>query len=373
VAIGGHQYETRVKTKAEGRAWVKKKVAEFEDGELAAPGKRMTLSEWLRRWVSDLATSRKAKSQAPRSPKTIIGYEKKLELYVIPTLGSLRLDQLTSAHISRLHEWMAAGRVAEAGIVLGKGVGVSPSTISATHIILRAALQEAVDPHHLIRWNPAGKPPAISPASKYHAKLISIDQWRAAINAAGDVWGGAMPVLAATMGLRRGEISALRWQDIYLDDGYPWLWVSGSLQSVKGQGLVRLPPKNATSDRQIAMPEVAASFLRARRQDAGYVVSDDGRSPVEPSSAYRRSWVVLRERIELPPTARLHDLRHFVAYHQHLGEVLPLALQSGYFGHSVKGTTLGVYVAPHLRQDELRDETRKVASVIDALYNSGDL
>ena len=328
-----------------------------------------------------MTKSPKKGSEAPRSPKTTIGYAKKLQLYVMPTLGLLRLDQLEPDHILRLHGWMAAGRVDGEGIILGKGKGVKPRTIRATHLVLRAALNDA-KLWNLIRWNPAKAvdPPAIPQASKYQPKLLSPDQWRAAIVAADRVWGGAMPVLAAMMGLRRGEISALRWSDIYLDGDYPWLWVSGSLQSVKGEGLVRLPPKNETSNRQIAIPAVAAAFLRAIRRDSGFVITNNDKDPVEPSSAYRRSWVVLRERIGLPATARLHDLRHFVATHQHLKEVLPLALQSAYFGHAVTGTTLSIYVGPHLRElvegnaTLLREESRKVAAAIDGIYaGSGDL
>ena len=82
--------------------------------------------------------------------------------------------------------------------------------------------------------------------------------------------------------------------------------------------------------------------------------------------------VVLRQQLGLPETARLHDLRHYVVFHQHVRSTTPLALQAAYFGHALSGTTLELYVEPHLKQkpETLRRYSRQIANAIDALYQS---
>ncbi|MHB1527374.1 MAG: tyrosine-type recombinase/integrase [Candidatus Dormibacteria bacterium] len=302
-------------------------------------------------------------STAPRSPKTTVGYRKKMELYVYPTLGRLRLDQVGVDHLTRLHTWMAAGRVEGTDIVLGKGSGVTERTIGATHGILRAALNDAVRRKEL-RWNPAGAvdPPAIR--EPYIAKIITPAQWRQVIDSAKEVSNGALVVLAAAMGLRRGEILALRWdEDVHLDDEFPWLRVSGGLQHVTGEGLVRLRPKNVTSDRSLAIPKVAADLLRAARCDSGYVIGHEDGSPFDPAGAYRRIWGPLRAGLGLG-TVRLHDLRHTIITHQHMTNAVPVAVQAAYFGHSLSGTTFKIYTHVTL------EDTRLVAQAIDDIYDA---
>ena len=59
----------------------------LKDGGENVDPSRETTAEFLRRWLRDYA-------EVQVRPKTLLEYRKKLELYVIPDLGNIRLDRL---------------------------------------------------------------------------------------------------------------------------------------------------------------------------------------------------------------------------------------------------------------------------------------
>ena len=60
-------------------------------------------------------------------------------------------------------------------------------------------------------------------------------------------------------GLRRGELLALAWDDVDLDRGI--LRVRGTVQRLRGQGLVFGPPKSSRSRPQGVLPRVVLDVL----------------------------------------------------------------------------------------------------------------
>src|SRR5437763_9830625 len=86
-----------------------------------------TVEEFLRSW---LETSVKPRVR----PLTYAGYKVNVEKHLIPTLGKIRLDQLTPQHV----QMMMNNRLA---------AGFSPKTISYLHQVLRTSLGLAV------RWD----------------------------------------------------------------------------------------------------------------------------------------------------------------------------------------------------------------------------
>lgn len=57
----------------------------------------LTLKDWLQYWLSEIAEPNLA-------PNTVSGYRNNIESYIVPLLGSKRLDQLTPQDVRRLHE-----------------------------------------------------------------------------------------------------------------------------------------------------------------------------------------------------------------------------------------------------------------------------
>ncbi len=129
---------------------------------------------------------------------------------------------------------------------------------------------------------------------------------------------GALLILAVTTGMRQGELLALRWRDVDLERGT--LAVTGTLQRVNGEGLVRGEPKTARSrrrktpahaDRSSRSPPPAGDPSRypahGRRSwtPGDWVFTGPFGAPRD-ANAVRAAWHRLCRRAGLPPI-RFHD------------------------------------------------------------------
>lgn len=126
-------------------------------------------------------------------------------------------------------------------------------------------------------------------------------------------------MLAVMMGMRRGEICALRWSDVDLDGRK--IHISRSLEQTKA-GLVFKSPKTAKSRRTISMPRVLVQALRQHKgrqaqirllagdlyQSQDLVCARDDGSPIPPNTMSGNFYRLFR-RAGIKKV-RFHDLRH---------------------------------------------------------------
>jgi integrase len=130
---------------------------------------------------------------------------------VLPTLGAIPLDRLSTIDIDRCYSklWRR---------------GLSAGSIRRTHGFLRSALQQAVKWRKLER-NPAATAtiPGLRPVAP--TRLPEAATIRAVIGAASTGFG-VLVRLAVHTGARTGELVALRWHDIDLDDRVARIWQS---------------------------------------------------------------------------------------------------------------------------------------------------
>ena len=107
---------------------------------------RMTLAEWLNRWLEQMAPTLR--------PGTLNHYRSDLAHHVVPYLGQKKLTQLTSADLRNLYNILKErGRVKPRP---GQNPGLSPTTVHGIHATLSQALSAAVD-QGLMPVNPAGQ------------------------------------------------------------------------------------------------------------------------------------------------------------------------------------------------------------------------
>lgn len=262
--------------------------------------KPQTVAQWLAYWLDEI------KGHDGTRPSTLARYRYAINGHIVPVLGKVRLDKLTPADVRRLH---AARRDS-----------MKPASLAKVHAVLRAALADA-ERMDLVSRNVAKsvQPPKLGTAEP---RELTVEQARRFLDVAAGDRLEALFVVALTMGLRRGELPGLRWDDVDLDAGT--LRVVRSAQRVSGT-LCLVEPKTRGSRRPLPIPATTVEALRRHqeRQDqeraaAGTAWKDNGLvfastvgTLMEPRNVTRRVQQ-LRLRADLP-TLRLHDFRHACA------------------------------------------------------------
>ena len=295
-----------------------------------APGGRDTVATYLMAWLDGLGASVK--------PATGEKYRRDITLHVLPYVGRLPLPRLTPQRLQRLY-----GDLAEAGL--------SSMSIRHVHAVVHKALKQGV------RWGKVARNVAdlVDPpqAPRHEMQTLTLEQVRTLLRAVEEDRLGALYALAVTTGMRRGELLGLRWSDV--DVPNQALAVTGSLQRVKGKGLVRVEPKTARSRRRILLTPTAVAALGRHQsaqaverlkaadwwQDQDLVFCSVVGTPLEPGNMLRRSFHPLLIRAGLP-SIRFHDLRHTAATVM-LGRGVHPKIASEMLGHATVGITLDTY------------------------------
>jgi integrase len=167
-------------------------------------------------------------------------------------------------------------------------------------------------------------------------------------------------LLAVLCGLRRGEISALRWGSVSLE--LAQLAVVQSAEQLNNT--VRLKEPKSGRARTVALPSIIVEELRAHRleraqallrlgvrlSDESFVCCHDDASMMQPTYLSHQ-WLKKIRKSGLP-VRRLHDLRHTHAT-QLLASGIHPKIASERLGHSKVGITLDLYshVLPGMQED----------------------
>lgn len=205
------------------------------------------------------------------------------------------------------------------------------------------------------------------PSPRYKVgKGLSVEQVRKILDASTGHRLHALYIVAATMGLRRGELVGLRWSDLDLDEGT--LRVQQTVQRVAGK-LHVLDAKTEDSEAMLPLPEVTWLTLlehqehqQAERaalaevwEDHDLVFPSERGTPMEPTNL-SRSFAQLRNVAGLPDV-RLHDLRHtVVSLLMELG--VPPHVVQAIARHADVKVTLKIYA--HANLDAMRQALGKL-------------
>jgi integrase len=307
---------------------------------------RVTVAEYLRQWLADYAKPKVA-------PRTYERYEEIVRLHLAPELGHLKLAKLRPAQISAFY-----AKELEKGNKQTKGA-LSAQTVLHHHRVLKEALRQAVK-WQLLYHNPAE---AVEPPrpEKREMKTLTAEETKELFKTSeGSALHGPI-VLAATTGMRAGEVLGLHWRELDLHEGR--LYVTQALQATRSQGLVFRQPKTAKSKRPVKLlpltvailkahgKEQAAERLRAGKEwkDQDLVFPTENGLPWHPSH-FHNAWRKFARDNGIQ--VRFHDLRHTHATLL-LCEGIHPKVVSERLGHSTVGITLDTYshVLPDL-QDE---------------------
>lgn len=323
------------RTKAEAREHLNAVLAEMASGRYVPPSKDTVGQFLVNRWLPAV--------QGSLRPSTFDSYERNIRVHVLPRLGSLRLQDLSTAHLQTLY-----GELLESGRATGEG-GLSPRTVRYIHRTLKKALSDAVA-WSLISVNPDGTvvPPKVEAPERSTWTPAELNTFLRFVQ--GDPLELAWHLLATT-GMRRGEVLGLRWSDIDLVRRTITISRAAVVVSHK---LVDSQPKTKRSRRTLPIDARTEKLVRRHRsrqleerlmsgvpagEDDLLFTWPDGR-PIHPTWLSKKFRKVSAE-AGLPPI-RLHDLRHSFATAALASGVQPTVV-SDLLGHSTVAFTLDTY------------------------------
>ena len=277
-------------------------------------------------------------------------YRDKIDHYINPVLGNIPLGKLTGQDVQ---QWVnQISRKSPAS-----GNPISPKSVRNVLLVLRPALDRAVD-LHLIQENPAARV-VLPKREHYHPKVYADTDIRKMLIAAHgtDLYFPLM--LALFTGMRRGELIALRWQDV--DFSEKKLYVRHSIVSVQGVPEMK-GPKTESGKREIALSDRIIDLLKEqfdRFPRSEYVVCQKNGQPFSPD-AFSRKFQRFLSRNHLPHL-RLHDLRHASAtlMIEHGVDIKTVQIR---LGHSDISTTLNIY--SHMTEQMNRNAADKLDEVL---------
>jgi integrase len=265
-----------------------------------------TVGEYVNRWLAEVVRPNLA-------PLTYATYETFSRLYIVRGLGAKRLDRLQTRDVQ---VWLnkiratcqccAQGKDAARPVAKRRCCSVAeccedvPSvrTISDIRATLRSALSHAVS-EDLITKNVAVavKLPAARSRKRRAWSSEEARRFLESARADDDPFYAAY-VLVLVLGLRKGEVLGLTWDDVDLDGAE--LTIGWQLQRV-GRQLLRRDTKTEGFDATLPLPSICVAALRRRQaqqlkaeaeagsawQDFGLVFTTRYGTPIEPRNFSR--------------------------------------------------------------------------------------
>ncbi|WP_034438081.1 tyrosine-type recombinase/integrase [Clostridium ihumii] len=322
--------------------------------------KKMTYDEYMHDWLEFIKENRKLNT-----------YERYNQLYknnIAPYIGNLLLKDIKALNIEKL-------------LNKAKKQGLSNTTVQGIYGVINSSLNRAVKLQiindNICRFVERPK------REKFVAETLTIDEFNMILNELDkNNYGDYMFSLALTttleLGLRRGELGGLEWNDINFDNNS--IRIKNNL--IYTNNSVELgTPKTEDSNRAIyASNELLLKFKAYRKIQAlnkleygefyeknvfngktfDFIFTWENGKYIHPNY-YTLKFSRIIKKLGIEKKVRFHDLRHTNA---------TLLLQQGIdfktiqvrLGHSDINTTLNIY--SHVTTDMQKNATEKISSLL---------
>lgn len=325
----------------DGARWRAKTFSTLDDAEdhLRTIGRKRRAGHSVA--VSDLTVRELVEGYIDRgrrrwSTNTVATYSLLLRQQIVPSLGSVRIVDLTPVRVQR---WIDA--------LAGE---VSAAVVENARTVLSGACREAVR-LGLIPANPVAdtRAPARPRAAKVTWTADEIE--RVLDTVANNVRQHAFYLVALTTAIRPGELRALQWGDIDFDAGVmqvrrtmtrteEYRHIVGETTKTSRTRAIALPAETVTALRRLRIDQRERRLAATAWNDRDLVFDRGDGNPLAQQSVatmHRRICEAAEVR-----RIRLHDLRHTAATQMLRANVHPKVV-ADVLGHSSVTTTLDIY------------------------------
>lgn len=325
--------------------------SELADGTHLASSASVTFGKAGDLWIKDI--ERRWRIKDGMTGETYKKYECYLRLHVRPAFGSILLKDMTAR---RLQTFLNDMRQRHAATSVANLANV-------TKLVMKFAVDQG-----WLKHNPVGPGTTRVPANNPIERAIpSKDEIRLILEAVAERKHGrsvnayrnrlTMVILALFTGMRRGEIFALTWENIDLDQGIIHVRTSASMaDGIKA-------PKSKAGVRNIPMSRPVRSTIEWAKSDAKamrseYVISNAWGQRMIPTSCYDLWQSVMKDAgLSLPdgkPKYSFHSLRHAAASLL-IEQGLDAFVLKTIIGHAKVSITMDIY--GHLFNGDQRGST----------------
>lgn len=325
------------KTKKEAETDLKIYQAKAELNQII-PTNSLTVEKYICKWF-DL-------HKKMLEPNTINGYYTNIHKHIIPSIGKIKLKDLKPTILEQFY------------ISLMEEKGLSAKTVKYIHNVLKTSLKSAVD-DRLLDTNVClkAKTPKVP---KFKGELLSKEQLKTLFEALnGDRYETEIK-LAATLGLRRGEVLGLKFSDLNTEKHTLHIQRQVSItrdntkdKHVSYYGLKSL--KSESSNRVLYISEDIEDLIlrkqiynNAQKENLGTEYHDydliccsDNGEPMSPQTLYHAFKRIIKT-CGFHNSVRFHDLRHSYAT-LCIDLNVPIKVISQALGHSSTAVTDEVY------------------------------
>ena len=302
-------------------------------------GNRVTVSEWCNKWLTEYKHSIK-ESTAER-------YRTAIRTHIDSTIGGNKLDSITPLVIQNLINTLSINK--------------SASTVKTVYVVLKSALRRAYDLELITRVVTDGvKIPKIKKEEKVIFTEEQCELFKEEVLKDPNRVYRSLYLLYMNTGARLGELPALTWNDVNLEEGYVYINKQAIVlrnEENKYISRVEYSCKNKSSVRKIFISKETVQMLKQYKEEEKEIAGNLGLAWSEENLVFhtrkytllntrniQQHFNVLAEKAGIQNVS-MHSLRHTYATMLYQKGMSPLTIQKQ-LGHSSINTSYSTYIHP---------------------------
>lgn len=349
------KYRTVEGTKKEAERAMHEFITELEKGIYVA-NSNISITEWVHTWLEVYIIPNV-------SPTTLSRYQGMIKRYIDPVIGNIPVQQLNTLAVQ---SWVNGLKISPSS-----GKEMSAATIKHAYHVLKGAMDKAVLAGIIYRSPCTGI--MLPKGQKMQAVIYDEKQIRQLLDAASGTEMELVIDMELCLGLRRGELLGLEWDDI--DWEHNQVKIIRNRVVVDGKSVVK-EPKTATSVRTLDVPVPLMQKLRKHKMQrlsnklrlgqaytaTNYIIVHPDGKPIYPEYL-SQMLTKLQDKANLPK-CRFHDLRHLCASIMLLQGVNVKVAQER-LGHKDISTTMNIY--SHVLPSSAKEAADKIGQLVYAV------